>query len=1140
MHCVRYVTNASGNGCELDSASASPQHNRGVFVRMKTVCVFACLFGAILAPEAAFGQQITGAITGVVTDPTGAQIANAAVTAKDTARGTVWTTTTNSEGVYNFPRLPTGSYEVRVEAKGFQTALRPAFTLELNQTARIDVQMKLGEVTETVEVTSELPLLQTEAAQVNTVINATTNVALPLATRNYVQLTLLAPGSVHPNPSTMTTPSDNFGAGRPYVNGNREQANNFLLDGLDNNQVSDNLVGYTPSVDAIQEFNMITNNASAEFGNFQGGIISTQIKSGTNQYHGDLFEFFRNDKLNANSWSNNWSGSPKAALRWNMFGATLGGPIKKDKLFFFVDYQGQRFNRPNTIFPYTVYTDAERRGDFSQLLTEKGIQLFNPFNVVNGQRQPFPNNQIPLNLLDPVAANLFASPLYPRAVNASLTNNAFDAQRSAINVNQGDAKVDWNITSKDHFYARYSQSFLDSPTTNSQPLVFNAFDFAPIHSGVLDWTHTFGPTLVNEARAGVNYILTNLGTSPSDLGNVAEQLGIANGNQRGPGLLALNISGGVITGPNGAAAAGNSNIYQLFPSTVIQAEDNLVITKSKHIVHTGFQIFRERIDPFYGGNNGLWGFMNFSGRFTAGPNPLAVAGGGAGAGEADFFLGLPDSFGRGVGNPGTWGQRSTVYAGYVQDDFRLRNTLTLNLGLRYENHTPWVEVKDRQTNFDLLSGAVQFANQPNIYGNRGLYNSYNGGLNFQPRVGIAWTPGGGNTVIRAAYTLSSYLEGTGTNLRLPMNPPFRIPEFQTNYFTTPLPATTTGQGLLAPSGDNPFQDALIRLWDPNVRPASVQQWNFTVQHQFTNTLTFQVGYVGQRGTHLAVPMPYLQQQLHPDGSITPSPYLGGNPTLRDSLSQISGTASNGSQKYNALQAVLQKRFSSGLQAQAAYTFSKCMTNSIGYYGAGGQSAPTSAYAQNLYDMAAEWGPCFFDVAHVVTGYAVYELPFGKGRRWANGMGGATNAILGGWNLGGILSVHGGFPLTVSASDASGTNSRGPRADCIAPPHVLGRVPASTGGYQWFDPNSYAAPQPGHFGSCGVGTVRGPGLATFDLSLQKEFAITESKRFELRGEAINLTNTPILNSPSTGLGGGLGIITSSQGERNIQFALKFYY
>src|SRR5436190_2043831 len=256
---------------------------------------------ALMTTQFAVAQEVTASITGIITDPSGAPISNATITARESTRGTVVTTKTNAEGFYTIPRVPTGAYEVRVEAPGFQTAVRPPFQFELNQNARIDIQMVVGQVTETMNVQAAAPLLQTENTQLGTVITSRTNVNPPLATRNYVQLTLLAPGAVNPNPQTMTTPQTPAGAGRPYINGNREQANNFLLDGMDNNQVSDNLVGYSPSVDAIQEFNMITNNASAEFGNFQGGIINAQIKSGTNEFHGFLFEFFRNDKLNANT-----------------------------------------------------------------------------------------------------------------------------------------------------------------------------------------------------------------------------------------------------------------------------------------------------------------------------------------------------------------------------------------------------------------------------------------------------------------------------------------------------------------------------------------------------------------------------------------------------------------------------------------------------------------------------------------------------------------------------------------------------------------------------------------------------------------------------------------------------------------------
>jgi hypothetical protein len=355
-----------------------------------------------------------------------------------------------------------------------------------------------------------------------------------------------------------------------------------------------------------------------------------------------------------------------------------------------------------------------------------------------------------------------------------------------------------------------------------------------------------------------------------------------------------------------------------------------------------------------------------------------------------------------------------------------------------------------------------------------------------------------------------------------------------------LPASRIEQGLTVLSNPtDPFAGANIRLWDPNVRPALSEQWNFTIQQRLGDVTTLQAGYVGQKGTHLMVPMPYFQRRLLADGTTAPSPYLSGNPALAG-ITQISGTESNGTMRYDGLQAVLQRRLSSGLQAQVSYTYSKCMTNNIGYYGAGGQSAPASAYWQNLYDSKAEWGPCFFDVTHNLTSYAVWDVPFGRSRAFGRNLNPVLNAVLGNWNVSGILSLRGGFPLTISGGDASGTKSRGSRANCIAPGHDFGTRDSPAGGYQWFDPSPYAPAEPGTFGTCGVGTVRGPGLRTFDMSLQKQFPITERKSVEFRSEFLNLTNTPILNSPNSSLGGDLGRITSAQGARNVQFALKFYF
>ncbi|MGH9935725.1 MAG: carboxypeptidase regulatory-like domain-containing protein, partial [Blastocatellia bacterium] len=827
-----------------------------------------------------------------------------------------------------------------------------------------------------------------------------------------------------------------------------------------------------------------------------------------------------------------------------------------------------RYNVPAATGALTVFTAAQRQGDFSAICSEydasgvcrpgKGTQLYNPFQRdAAGKRVPFANNRIPATMIDPVARALFSNTsLYPAPVNSAQEANQFNTSRTFTHGDQGDVKIDYNWSQKDHIFGRYSQSRQENNGTNSFPLFFDNFFRAPAYNSVANWTRTFSPRLVNEARLGVNYTLVNNGGSDKGLGNVAQDLGIQSGNDRGPGLFAINF------GAAKASGFGSANIgdQQRFANTVIQLEDSLVITSGQHIFRTGFQYKRNRLNIFYAGNNGRTGLMNFSGRFTAGPDALAVASGTVGRGEADFLLGLPDVLGRGV-NTGSWGHRSHVFAGYFQDDWRAAKSLTLNLGLRYEAHTPWVEIKDRQVNFDPISGAPQCAGKgrsdlgcgspATVYdNNRALYNNtYTSIGNFQPRIGFAWTPGalGGDTVIRAAYTISSYLEGTGTNLRLTLNPPFTT-EFNTSYIDA-LPGSRIGQGLtVLRSATDPFAGATIRLWDPNVRPAVVQQWNLSVQRQLTADTTLQAGYVGQHGTHLMVPMPYFQRQLlgrNADGSprTAPSPYLSGNPALRN-IGQISGTESNGNQRYDALQTTLQKRFGAGLQAQVAYTFSKAMSDSSGYYGSwGGQTTPSSPYWQNLYDGKAEWGPTFYDSKHVLSVYAVYELPVGRGKKLGGNLHPAANAVVGNWQVSGIYQARGGFPLTIFGGDASGTNSRGARADCTGQSKVFGKrtVPGVLG-YQWFDgsPSIYTGASPATFGTCGVGTVRGPGLNTLDMSFQKFFPFLEDKRIEFRSEFINFTNTPILNSPNINLGPDLGRVTGSQGSRTIQFALKFLF
>jgi len=1143
------------------------------------------LFGA----HGAWGQDVTATVTGTVSDQTGAVIVGATVTVKSVERGTVFKDVTNDAGIYRIAQLPVGSYDLRVEKDGFQAAKYPTFTLVLNQVARIDVPLTVGQASQTVEVTGSAPILKTEATLVDTLIDAKTNDELPLATRNYVELTMLAPGAVHPDPSSFNN-GDNVNAGaRPFINGNREQANNFLLDGMDNNEVSDNLLGYTPAPDAIEEFNLITNNAPAEFGNFMGGIVSVTLKSGTNAFHGDTWEFFRNDVLNANQWENkinpNAAAIPRAPLRWNMFGGTLGGPVLKNKLFFFVDYQGQRFDHPPAGSFISVFTPAEEAGNFGALLSQATpIQLYNPCQGTTGQngtacvaattRQTFPGNIIPSTMISPVAAALFASSLYPKAINNNLTNNAIQEKGNAFNSDQGDFKIDYRVSSKDMISGRFTRAFQIDPSTNSQVLLGNGEVTAPIWSTVGDWTRTISNSLVNDARFGWNHIVLNTGTtwSPS-VGAFGQTIGIPNSNPGSLiGLLGLDFGGGTPTSPGTGTLTniGNSMVTQNFNSKVWQADDSLTWVRGRHSIKFGAEYMFDSITVFYSGNSGELGGMTFGPNYTASAdvNPLKNTG----EGMADFFLGFPTAFGRGLTN-GTWEQTSNIFSGFAQDTWRLSDHLTLTLGLRYEAHTPWVEVNNQQSNFNPVTGQVELADQGGA--SRALYNGTYGGKDFQPRLGFAWTPSrfNGRTVVRGAFTISDYLEGTGTNLRLPLNPPFdggaaAGGEFQTQYLLQPLPTTTASDGIIAPPPAglacpnlSCFNGAVLRMWDQNVQPAIDDQWNLTVQHQFGANTTLQVGYVGQTAYHLMVPFFYGQPVAEPASSCgtppctQPSPFFanGEGPALIQEIEStggtVSGTQSNGRMMYNALQAVLKQSAGHGLEYQVSYTYAKCMSNNTGYYGTWSEaraSSTASPYWQNIYDPGAEWAPCYYDETHNLTAYAVYDLPVGKGKQFGGDMNKALDTVVGGWTVSPIVTLHTGFPLALynNGTDQTGTDSRGLRPDCDGTNTVWGRrnaTAAQGGGFAWFDPSNYS--NAAGFGTCApqLAGLRGPGFYNWDASLQKNFQLTERFRLQFRTDFLNMFNRVNLAVPNTTVQTSTtGVIQASQPARNVQFALKLYF
>jgi hypothetical protein len=1159
--------------------------------------------GGILT--SAWSQEVTAAIVGTVTDPSGAPIKGATVAATDTDRGTVWTAQTNDAGAYNLLRLPIGSYRVKVTAAGFQTLVHSAFTLELNQTARVDAQLKVGKISETVEVTGSAPVLQTQDATVGTVMDANSIANLAIPAGNYVQLTLLTPGSV----SVSTDSMNAYGAsntaeegGRPYINGNREQSNNFLLDGVDNNQASDNIIGYTPSPDAIGEFNLITQNASAEFGNFNGGIVNATIKSGTNQFHGDVFEYFRNDYFNANKWENGLGAGttgvlPTPKLRWNMFGGTLGGPIIKNKLFFFGDYQGGRLDFPSSSGFITVLTSDEAGGNFAALcqtgFSSAGIcndrdssgnvidQIYNPCATGTGgtsgtpcsiltptSRPAFAGNIIPTANLDPVFTSLVTSAFYPASI-ATLPNGfgrAINTTFQQFNSDQGDIKVDYIISDKDHLFARYSKGDQYDPSNNSVALLGNTVNEAYIDNGTVNWSHVFSPNLMNEARFGKNYIKLphGLTTFASGVGQLGNTIGITDGNPNGvTGLPELAFAGGSITDINVGTLTnlGAADVVEKFSSTITQFDDVLIYTRGRHVFKTGYQMNRYNINVFYSGNSGELGAEIFG----LGPGGNYSGNGNGGDPSADWALGLPQDVGRGTSSGG-WHQRDWLLAGFAQDDWRITDRLTLNLGLRYEARTPWIELNNRQVGVNEYTGALEFVGNtpvPNgIVGtngfSRGIYNSNYGLPDFQPRFGFAWSPafGDNKTVIRGAYTLSSYLEGTGTNLRLTQNPPFTPPQVEaSNVATGTAYSTGSAFSAAAPPAGDPFIGATLLTWQGTVQPAVANQWNLSAQQQIAKDTTFQIGYVGQSTTHLMVPE-WLSQGDLQNGTVT-YPLIGGQnpigtvingiPTTAltygpNGLGNVKNTASVGNMNYNALQAVLQKRASHGLEAQVSYTYEKCMTNDDGYYGTWGdtQAGPSGNYWQNLYNPHGDYARCYWDSTNVLSAYAVYDLPFGRGKQFGNDMPAAANAVVGNWAISPIISWHSGFPLSLYGAGDSGTGSPENRPDCIGP--VTYPKTVSSVGMQWFGQSSFANAAPLTFGSCPAqGPVIGPGYADVDLSMQKNFLLNERMKFQFRADFLNLFNHPNFDVPNDSCcTGTFGVVSATQNARQLQFALKFYF
>ncbi len=696
----------------------------------------------LLGASVSLAQTITGTINGTVTDPSGGAVTSAKITARNVATNLTNQADVNGSGNYNLLFLPVGQYLVTAEAAGFKKSVIGPVTLEVDQIARVDIQLQVGATTDSVEVSAQAAILQTESATTGDTITGKTVTEIPLKGRNFATVTLLVPGAINPNTSNFTGIGRNTSGGRPYVNGNREQSNNFLLDGQEFNDSIDNLIGYNPNPDALEEVKVQTGNTGAEFGNANGAIVNMATKSGTNQYHGNVFEFIQNDKLNANGFFNNRSSIARSAFKRNIYGGTFGGPIKKDKLFFFVDYQGAK-DRSEGPTSTTVAPLAFRSGNLSSI----SRPIIDPTTGVQ-----FPGNIIPASrIVNPVAKALFANASYYPLPNNNgvgalgLTNNYLATNASGVNNDQGDAKIDYRFSPKDNVSGRFTIGrAYNLPFRVALPTTIGTTSAYPTTGGVITWTRVISPSIVNEARVAFNRIrltdtVVDIFGSFGLTGN--SKLGIP-GGQPVPGISNVTFGGTEGISSIGSIGLGNDSITNEF-----QYADNFTKQLGRHVLKFGGQAARYQQNRYYSGNNGQLGTFTYDGRYT-------------GSSFADFLLDDLGASGRGSVT-GKWGHRQWRDGLFAQDDFKVTSNLTLNLGLRWEYTQPVYEVANRQVNVNIYTGAVS---QAGVNGaSRALFNPYY--KQFEPKLGFAWSPeffGKKKFVVRGGYGITSFLGGNGS------------------------------------------------------------------------------------------------------------------------------------------------------------------------------------------------------------------------------------------------------------------------------------------------------------------------------------------------------------------------------------------
>jgi hypothetical protein len=1087
-----------------------------------------------LAPPEAGAQAVTGTILGTVKDTTGAVVPGATVTVTNTGTGFSRALVTDRHGEYNAPSIPTGTYSVTAEITGFKKVTKTNVLLGVDQKVRIDVGLEVGGLEEVVEIQAETPLLQTSSSDLGTTVVEEQIKTLPLNMRNFVPLTRTVPGVLRGNPGSNIDGAGSLAwrASASFsANGQRTRDNNYLLDGVDNNETWLQTVVIFPNVDALDEFKLQTSTYSAEFGRSLGGVVNIQIKSGTNDFHGSVYEFFRDDGMDANNFFNNRAGRPKADLRQNQFGGTIGGPIIKDRTHFFADYQGLRITSGQTYLS-TVPTAKMRQGDFSEL----NRIIFDPLTG-----QPFPGNIIPQDRMDPAARNTMQQ-LYPEpntagtvAATGQNINNYLINPNLERQDNQFDVKVNHRLAENNRFFVRYSymktHRFLPATLPHGDSgATFGAGDGNIKGQGLaFNDTHTFSPNLLNEFRFGWSSIKFNMTSIDYGL-NLAEQMGIPgiNYNEATSAMTRMTFQNIRNLGANGnQPLITNQNDFQIF--------DNVTWVKGRHTWKFGGSVtFRSREILNADSITGVWAFNNNMTSNCAGTVSGCTLATNTGFDVASFLLGYATSFTRNLFDAETYTEKRPEWALYVQDDFRVNSRLTLNLGLRWDVFEPWVEIEDRQSNFDESNGTFVVASDDatiaGVHVGRALQTYSKSDLG--PRFGFAWdVKGTGRTLLRGGVGMFWNYTVGGTSSSKAQNPPFlQSTALTASPNTNFSPSLILSNGAPPPPGVDPSRPAsgtTRSIFDINFRDGYTINWNLNVQQQLGTNYMVELAYAGARGR---------QYILKDDPNEAPAvvgvtnsnvnrPYA----TLAPALRSIGQVQSDGELDYHGLLLKVQRRYANGFSLLGSYAFSKSID--INSDNDGGVTV-LNVYNARGYNRAVS----DYDNTHNLSLSGMYELP------------GGSNKLVAGWQVSGIVYWRTGYPFTVTQNQgvlSTGTGNR---------PNTVGDGTLSDPTIErWFNTDAYVRPldTTGTFGDTGRNTLRGPGQFNIDLSIIKHTRFGKYD-LELRAEAFNVLNhAQFAARPNSQIGNAAVATISSMlqnpscalcgtTERQIQLAAKLSF